>query len=65
MNKLKKRLFDPEFKIAEERLYNKITDLNQSYSKLCEAVKTEVLTALKEKSAFIDSFSWTIENFEG
>lgn len=64
LNKLKKRLFDPEFQVIEGR-YKAITDnLRADILSKFESFKQTTQNNINERSAFIENFSSTLEGFE-
>ena len=62
--KLKKRLFDPEFKIIEDRLVSILTDSKSALRGDLADYKKIVDQTLSERLAFIENFAQTIEDFE-
>ena len=62
--KLKKRLFDPEFRIIEARLLSMLTDSNEAMKAEIYEYKQTVGQTLSERLAFIESFTQSIEGFE-
>jgi hypothetical protein len=57
LNKLKKRLFDPEFQVIEGR-YKAITDaLRTNILNKFEVFKSSVTHTMTERASFIESFT--------
>jgi cob(I)alamin adenosyltransferase len=57
LNKLKKRLFDSEFKIIEERYKEQSKMVGEALVMKYEGFVQEVRTTLEERSAFIENFA--------